>query len=82
MRTTTALIYAGMSGLIIGIIIGLKLQSKPTIELPKCPDLIHECPPNIEVNTLDLTDIRKIKGGFVFSPTYNGDVIMKCDTVK
>ena len=79
MKTTTALIYAGMSGLIIGIIIGIKLQKQPKLE---CPDLIHECPPNVEINTLDLTDIRKIKGGFVFSPTYNGDVIMKCDTIK
>jgi hypothetical protein len=50
--------------------------------VPDCPDLIHKCPPTIEVQTLDLDRVRRIKGDFTFSPVYNGDVYMRKDTCK
>lgn len=74
--------------LLIGIILGMFTQSKltkyPEYNCPdiKCPDLIHKCTPAIEVQSLDLDRVRKIKGNFTFSPTYNGDVYMKSDTCK
>jgi hypothetical protein len=50
--------------------------------VPDCPDLIHKCPPTIQVQTLDLDKVRKIKGDFTFSPVYNGDVYMVKDSIK
>ena len=68
-----------------GLFTGFKLQKPPIVKVPDCPDcpdLIHKCPPTIEVQTLDLDRVRKIKGDFTFSPVYNGDVYMRKDTCK
>jgi len=82
--------YKNLIYIIIGLLIfggglftGFKLQKPVTV---KCPDLIEtpcpECPPAIEVQTLDLDKVRKIKGDFTFSPVYNGDVYMRKDTCR
>lgn len=46
-------------------------------QCPPCPDM--KCPPNVTVNTLSLDELKnlKIKGGFTFSPVYNGSVYLK-----
>jgi len=65
-----------------GLFTGFKLQKPPIVKVPDCPDLIHKCPPTIQVQTLDLDRVRRIKGDFTFSPVYNGDVYMRKDTCK
>jgi hypothetical protein len=83
MRTVTISLISILLGIGIGIMIGVKISPKPVIPpCPECPDLIHTCTPAIEVQSLDLDNVRKIKGDFTFSPVYNGDVIMKTDTCK
>lgn len=70
------------TGIISGIIGGARIAKAP---ICNCPELvIPKCPPNIEVQSLDLERIRKIKGDFTFSPVYNGDVYMVNgkDTIK
>jgi hypothetical protein len=51
---------------------------KYTIKTPKCPDLVCptvNCPPNVNVQQLDLDKIKKIKGDFTYSPTFTGTII-------
>lgn len=62
------------SGTIGGIFAGAKMAKAPVCNCPEV--VIPKCPPNIEVQSLDLERIRKIKGNFTFSPVYNGDVYM------
>lgn len=76
-------IISVLLGLSLGLFIGFKSTPKLTIPpYPECPDLIHTCNPAIEVQSLDLDRVRKIKGNFTFSPVYNGDIYMKSDTCK
>jgi hypothetical protein len=74
------------SGFICGMMTQSKITKRPILvhqcPIVKCPDLIHKCNPAVEVQSLDLTSIRKIKGNFTYSPIYNGDVIMRSDTIK
>lgn len=80
-------ILFGISGVLIffaGMFANSKLQREIKLSCPECPDL--KCPPNVQVNSLPLDEVRKmkIKGGFTFAPVYNGDVMMvnERDTVK
>lgn len=77
-------IIALLIGTILGIFTQSKLSKPPQFKCPEviCPDLIHNCPPNVTIQQLDLDNIRKIKGGFQYSPTFSGTVIMKLDTTK
>lgn len=64
-----------------------KLQKEVKIEIPKCPDLIHKCPTSSSINVqqLDMTSIRKIKGGFTYSPVFEADniyLVQDGDTTK
>jgi len=83
-KLTVITVIALLIGTTLGMITQSKLTKYPEHKCPemKCPDLIHKCAPAIEVQSLDLDRVRKIKGNFTFSPTYNGDVIMKSDTCK
>ncbi|HRO76126.1 MAG TPA: hypothetical protein PLP27_08280 [Crocinitomicaceae bacterium] len=78
------IIYAVMAGLLFfgGMLANSKMQRPVKLECPPCPDL--KCPPNVQVNTLPLDEVRKmkIKGGFTFAPVYNGTVVMSADTLK
>ena len=76
------LIAATVIVFFLGMFTNYKLTKAPTCN---CPEItIPKCPPSIEVQSLDLDKIRKIKGDFTFSPVYNGDVYMvnKTDTIK
>lgn len=55
---------------------------KQEIKIPPCPDC--NCPPQVQIQQLDMSTIRKIKGDFTYSPRYDGTVIMNnCqDTTK
>lgn len=73
----------GLSG---GMVLNNVTTKQPVLE-HKCPEykqpiLNHKCNPAVEVQSLDLDNIRKIKGNFTYSPVYNGDVIQKIDTCK
>lgn len=48
---------------------------KQKIEIPPCPDC--NCPPAIQINGLDISELRKMKirGGFNYSPTFQADKI-------
>ena len=52
---------------------------KQEINIPDC-----NCPPNVSIQQLDMSMIRKIKGDFLYSPEFRGTVIMNnCnDTTK
>lgn len=52
----------------------------PEINIPKCP----ECPPQVTLQQLDMTSIKKIKGDFTYSPQFHGTVILETqkDTIK
>lgn len=75
---TALLIFGG------GMYTNSKLQRPIELKCPECPDL--KCPPNVSVNTLNLDEVRKLKirGGFVYSPVFNGDVqmVVEKDTIK
>jgi len=61
--TVITSIISLLFGLSLGLFIGFKSTPKLTIPpCPECPDLIHTCSPAIEVQSLDLDKIRKIKG--------------------
>jgi hypothetical protein len=47
---------------------------KQEVKIPPCPDC--NCPPNVSIQQLDMSTIRKIKGDFTYSPKYDGTVIM------
>lgn len=57
-----------------GLFTGFKLQKQPIINIPACP----ECP-SIEVQSLNLDNIKKIKGDFTFAPQYSGTITIKQD---
>lgn len=82
----TILIYVVVSvGIFFtGMFTNSRMQREIKLDCPKCPDL--KCPPNVQVNALNLEELKrlKIKGGFTYSPVYNGDVIQQneCDTIK
>lgn len=63
-----------------GMFANYKLTKAPVCNCPQAPP----CPPAIEVQSLDLNSVRKIKGPLTFAPVYNGDVYMVngCDTSK
>ena len=66
-----AIVIASFGG---GMFANYKMTKAP---ICNCPEItIPKCPPSIEVQSLDLERIRKIKGDFTFSPVYNGDVYM------
>lgn len=81
MKTIQILIYVVASILLFGggMFTNSKLQRPIKLECPPCPDL--KCPPNVTVNTLSLNELKKLKirGGFTFSPVYNGSVYLKTD---
>lgn len=70
-----AVVSAGL--FFAGMFTNSKLQRPVKLECPPCPDL--KCPPNVTVNTLSLDELKKLKirGGFTFSPVYNGSVYLK-----
>lgn len=85
---TTRIIITIAIGIVLffgGMFTNYKLTKAPICNCPDLPEInIQKCPPAIEVQSLDLDKVRKIKGDFTFSPVYNGDVyiIDKKDTVK
>ncbi len=87
---TKIIIYAAVAVALFGggMFTNFKLTKAPICNCPEMPDIIipeqKPCPPAIEVQSLDLDKVRKIKGDFTFSPVYNGDVWMvtKEDTTK
>lgn len=68
-----------------GMFTNYKMTKAPICNCPELPQInIPKCPPAIEVQSLDLDKVRKIKGDFTFSPVYNGDVFLidKNDTIQ
>lgn len=62
-----------------GMFTNSKLQRKVELKCPECPSM--KCPPNVSVNSLSMEELRKMKirGGFTYSPVFNGEVIMLVD---
>lgn len=55
---------------------GCGLYLKKYLDKPvefKCPDL--KCPPNVTVQQLDMSEIKRIKGDFNYQPTFSGTII-------
>jgi hypothetical protein len=83
MKTVQIIIYVISAILLFGggMLTNSKMQRPIKLECPPCPNI--KCPPNVTVNTLSLDDLKKlkIKGGFTFSPVYNGSVYLKTSNV-
>lgn len=76
-------VLAGASMFFLGMLANSRMQRDIKLECPECPDL--RCPPNVSVNSLNLEELKKMKirGGFVYSPVYNGDVVQNnCDSLR
>jgi len=69
-----AVVSAGIFG--AGMFANSKLQRPIKLSCPPCPEM--KCPPNVQVNTLPLQELKKmkIKGGFQFAPVYNGTIYL------
>lgn len=52
---------------------------RPKIEIPKCPDC--NCPPatSVELQSLSLEDLKKVRGNFTYSP-HLSNVMIKIES--
>lgn len=68
-----AIIYA--AGIISGIAFQQKAFNQDPVPCPECPSLT--CPPATEVNlqTLDMEGLRRIKGDFNYNPSLSNVIV-------
>ena len=68
------LLVAFFIGMIAGVYFKKFTEKSITLKCPEMPTV--NCPPNVTVQQLDMTDLKKIRGGFTYAPTYQGTIIL------
>lgn len=71
----TIYIILGVALYTSGLFTQKYLTKTPVLTCPPatpCPP----CPPAVEVQSLNLGELKKLKGGFTFAPVFNGTVLM------
>lgn len=70
-------ILISLAGFVAGLATEKATRGTATLscpDYPKCPDAL------LQVQTLDMEALKKIRGGFTYSPTYSGTIVF-CDTL-
>lgn len=58
-----------------GIMYEKHTSNPPAVTVPPCPDAV------LKVQSLDIGDLKRIRGGFTYAPQYSGTIVV-CDTMK
>jgi hypothetical protein len=75
MRKYLTYLLVGLACFVAGM--AVEKVTRGAVNVPPCPD----CPDALlQVQTLDLEQVKKIRGDFTFSPTYSGTIYL-CDTL-